>query len=565
VATADAEGIFAEGSRFGTYIIGPCIGHGGMARVYRAEHQGLQRQVALKILSDGVGPGTEGRARFVREARIAAAIKHPNVVNIFDIGVENRVPFLVMELLDGQDLEALLQSQGALSESSIIDIIIPVLAGLVAVHDAGIVHRDLKPGNIFLSRGVHEEVQPKLLDFGISKAAGADKLRVTSVQGLLMGTPLYMSPEALMGQDMTALSDQYSLGVVMYECATGINPFIADSVAETARRVTSGEFPPLSEHAIRPSRRLSSIIERAMSLDPQQRFPDMRALGQELLSLAGQRTRITWALTFGDVVSRPRPTQAVKAATAAHRLTRGEIGTGRGRWPLLTAAAFGVASWAALVTWSPYRAPNASSASMMAGVSPEGASSGAVSSGAVSSGAVSSGAVSSRAASSGAASSGAAGPEAVSPESVVRALTPRPVAARATSDADMAATGGTAPSIRPVAAQAGSPARQVPADALADASLRAHTDERVSEAAVGVSKPATDPALPPNEAARELSTPSARVLSPAPTPAPSPARVAPRPGVQELSPEWMIWPSIKPKARYHRGSHAGTNEAPIFD
>jgi eukaryotic-like serine/threonine-protein kinase len=535
MATADADGMFAEGSRFGTYIIGPCIGHGGMARVYRAEHQGLQRQVALKVLTDGVGPGTEGRARFVREARIAAAIKHPNVVNIFDIGVENRVPFLVMELLVGQDLEALLQSQGALSEPTLIDIIIPVVAGLVAVHDAGIVHRDLKPGNIFLSKGVRDEVEPKLLDFGISKAAGADKLRVTSVQGLLMGTPLYMSPEALMGEDMTALSDQYSLGVVMYECATGINPFVSDSVAETARRVTSGEFAPLSEHAIRPSRRLASIIERAMSLDPQQRFPDMRTLGQELLSLAGQRTRITWGFTFGEL-SRAQPALTVGAATAAHPLTPRRMRNSVGRWPLLTAAAFGLASLAALMKWSTYRGANVSTTSsvMSAGMASE------------------------------AVAANVATPETATPEAVVRALTPRAAAApvRPVPDPFMSeptASNVSVPSVHPAAADVSAAAWPTPEE-----------QAKPQPAGVCASLPSSETAAlrPSTQEQPGASAPTARERPPAravPPAAPSAARVPPRPGVQELSPEWMIWPSISPKSRYHRRSQTGTNDAPIFD
>lgn len=363
ISAASAAGIFAEGSRFGTYVIGPCVGHGGMARIYRAEHEGLKRQVALKVLTDGVVHGTEGRARFLREARIAAAIKHPNVVNIYDIGVENRIPYLVMELLEGQDLEAVLHSHGALSESTIIDIIIPVVAGLVAVHDAGVVHRDLKPGNIFLSQGANDEIEPKLLDFGISKAQGGEKLRLTSTRGLLMGTPLYMSPEALLGAEMTPLSDQYSLGVVMYECATGINPFVADNVAETARRVTTGDYPPLSEHAIRPSRRLSAIIERALSLDPKDRYPSMRAFGQELLSLAGQRTRITWAFTFGEVAAAARPHPALPAgdASGAPAPASKSAPVVSWTWQLAAALAVGVATIALLLTWSD-RGPRASRA-----------------------------------------------------------------------------------------------------------------------------------------------------------------------------------------------------------
>ncbi len=353
ISAASAAGIFKEGSRFGTYVIGPCIGHGGMARVYRAEHEGLQRQVALKVLVDSAAPGTEGRARFLREARIAAAIKHPNVVNIFDVGLQNRIPYLVMELLVGQDLEALLHSHGALGESTIIDIFIPVVAGLVAVHDAGVVHRDLKPGNIFLSQRGNDEIEPKLLDFGISKAASGDNLRVTSAtRNLLMGTPLYMSPEALMGGDMTALSDQYSLGVMLYECATGINPFIADTVLETARRVTSGDYPRLAEQAVRPSRRLSSIIERAMSIDPRQRFPDMRALGQELLNLAGQRTRITWSLTFNDVAAAARAQHALAVEDTRSAIVGPDGAAARRRhWPMAAAAVMGLVALAALLTW----------------------------------------------------------------------------------------------------------------------------------------------------------------------------------------------------------------------
>jgi hypothetical protein len=296
------DGLLAEGSRFGVYRIGPCVGHGGMARIYRAEHEVLGRQVALKVLTRDVEPGTEGRARFLREARIAASIKHPNVVDIFDVGVESAIPYLVMELLVGQDLETVLTTRGRLDESTVVELMVPIVAGLVAVHAAGVVHRDLEPANIFLSQGAggNDEVVPKLLDFGISQADGVAKTQLTSTGGLLTGTPRYMSPEAARGEGMTPASDQYSLGVVLYECTTGVKPFLADTVAETVRRVSAGQFVPISEQAVRPSTRLQAIIERAMRLDPSERFPNMRALGHELLQLAGERTRITWGLTFAN-------------------------------------------------------------------------------------------------------------------------------------------------------------------------------------------------------------------------------------------------------------------------
>jgi eukaryotic-like serine/threonine-protein kinase len=283
--------------------VGPLIGEGGMARIYRAEHEGLQRQVALKVLLDNLGRETDGHERFLREARIAAAIKHPNVVNIFDVGIHQGRPYLVMELLEGKDLAAFVESEGPLPEAKLMDVIIPIVAGLAAVHDAGIVHRDLKPGNIFLARGRNDEIEPKLLDFGISKSSGPDQMRLTHSRGMLVGTPFYMSPEASRGEEMTPLSDQYALGVVLYEAATGTNPFAgANNVGEVVRQVTTGDYPPVTTRNARLSKKMVTIIERAMNLDPTKRFSDMRAMGRELLTLAGQRTRITWGLSFSEIV-----------------------------------------------------------------------------------------------------------------------------------------------------------------------------------------------------------------------------------------------------------------------
>jgi len=313
----NGTGILSEGSRFRAYVVGPCIGHGGMARIYRAEHEGLQRQVALKVLTEGVARDAESRRRFLREARIAAAIKHPNVVNIFDVGVHQGVPYLVMELLEGQDLESLLRSQGSLDEQTIVHLIVPIVAGLAAVHDAGIVHRDLKPGNVFLARGRNNELEPKVLDFGISKSMGIDHMKLTFAKGRFLGTPFYVAPEALSGHEGTALSDQYSLGVLMYECATGINPFEAKTVMEVLRLITAGQYVPPAQRKPALSRRMTAIIERCMSLNPADRFPNLRQLGRELLLLSGQRTRITWALSFG-----------IEAETAANARITGSMPPG---------------------------------------------------------------------------------------------------------------------------------------------------------------------------------------------------------------------------------------------
>jgi len=311
VSAANAAGIFAEGSRFGAYVIGPCIGYGESGRIYRAEHEAIPIELALKVFTDEFSRSAVGRNRFVREARRAATIRHPSVVNIFDVGVQDGIPYLVMERLQGEDLDALLRSRGALDEGTIVDLMVPIVAGLSALHDAGIVHGDLETGNVFLANRAGRERDPKLLDCGISRALGGDKLRRASgTRGVLRGSPLYLSPEAASGAEATALSDQYSLGVVMYECAIGANPFIADGPAESVRRIIQGEYPPLSQHDERPSAPLVRIIERAMSPDPDERYPDLKALGRELLMLSGERTRMTWTLSFGDagpVTSGRRP------------------------------------------------------------------------------------------------------------------------------------------------------------------------------------------------------------------------------------------------------------------
>ncbi|MEO8180778.1 MAG: protein kinase [Deltaproteobacteria bacterium] len=348
-----SEGLLPEGSKFGGYVVGPCIGHGGMARIYRAEHEGLRRSVALKVLLDGFAQDPEGHERFLREGRIAAAIKHPNVVNIFDVGFQDSTPYLVMELLEGQDLEALMYSQGSMPESALVDIVVPIVAGLAAVHDAGVIHRDLKPGNIFLARGRNDEIEPKLLDFGISKAAESEQFKLTTARGLLMGTPLYMSPEGIQGGEITPLSDQYSLGVVLYECCTGFNPFAADTLAETVRRVTMGDFPPVAQQNPAVSKRMARIVGRAMSLDPSHRFSSLREMGRELLYLAGQRTRITWSLSFGEVT----PKRTGNASSLSVQPTSGSVAPparAHGKLSSVAAIAFGVVLFgaAAMLLWS---------------------------------------------------------------------------------------------------------------------------------------------------------------------------------------------------------------------
>ena len=325
LASAGVDRILGEGTTFGAYTIGPCIAQGRMARIHSARHEGLKRMVALKLLVDGFARNPEGVERFLREARNAAAIKHPNVVDIFDVGIQEDIPYLVMELLEGEDLASRLTKHGALTEAELVEVMIPVVAGLSAVHDAGVLHRNLKPANIFIARGRNDEVVPKLVDFGISKAVWSDQLKLTLPNRLLMGTPSYMSPEAIRGAQMTALSDQYSLGVVMYECITGKNPCDGESFADTLRIITTGAYDPPTRYKPQISRQMANIIARTMAIDPGERFPDLRALGRELLLLAGKRTRLTWDLSFGESTTalsrRAAVTTVIELAPEAHLRT----------------------------------------------------------------------------------------------------------------------------------------------------------------------------------------------------------------------------------------------------
>lgn len=355
-----AQGTLPAGFQFGAYVIGNCIGQGGMARIYRAEHRVLHKPVALKVMESSLLERPDGRPRFLREAQSAAAVKHPNVVDITDVGVWQGRPYLVMELLEGEDLEQYLSRHKPLAEHDVARIMIPVIAGLATAHAAGVIHRDLKPSNVFLARGPDGEVVPKLLDFGISKLANAlETLDPASTpMGELMGSPMYMSPEAVRGaRDLLPQSDQYSVGVMLYECVTGRPPFYGDSLLAVLEAVAHGQFE--SPRRFRPD--LSTVLDvailRAMSRHPEDRFPSVRELGRALCEAADQRTRLLWTPSFGlrdvplnrstaNLGSLPLRTGSPLTASVNRRPRRLSI------WPLgLSALALLMMALAVVVYW----------------------------------------------------------------------------------------------------------------------------------------------------------------------------------------------------------------------
>ena len=296
------------GSTFGKYQIVRPVGRGGMGVVYEATHTELKKKVALKVLNPQFAHEPEIAARFLREGESAARIRHPNVVDIYDVGVEGEIHYLVMEFLDGEDLGMLLKAQGKLDPEEVADLILPVTAALMAAHEVGVVHRDLKPGNIFLAHGFADEREPKVLDFGISKLLSQQPRYGITTTGALLGTPFYMSPEqAHGGKNVDARSDQYSLGVIMYQCVTGARPFTADSMYQVLHQIVQGDFQPPS--TMRPDLppAFEQLILTAMKTSPADRFPSLIDLGRELLAFANPRTRAVWSTVYAPTGSRPEP------------------------------------------------------------------------------------------------------------------------------------------------------------------------------------------------------------------------------------------------------------------
>jgi serine/threonine protein kinase len=274
----------------GRYQLASPIGEGAMGAVWRAEDQTLRRQVAIKFLFVKAARDPQVMVdQFLREARIAASVQHRNVIQTVDFGTfGDYQPFMVMELLNGESLGDRLAREPPLSREQVIHIVSLTLRGLSAVHDTGIVHRDLKPHNVFLQRDA-DAVYPKILDFGISRSVqqGARPSAIATQEGMIVGTPDYMSPEQARGEaDIDKRSDIYSMGVMLYEALTGQLPFSSETVGGLIVQIMTCEPPPMIEVANDVSQALSDLVAQAMSKDRDQRFPDARAMRRALLGAA---------------------------------------------------------------------------------------------------------------------------------------------------------------------------------------------------------------------------------------------------------------------------------------
>lgn len=284
----------AEPRKLGRYIVLCTLGKGGMGTVLKAYDQSLDRQVAIKVLMHPNEKPDHLLERFEREARIIARLQHPNIVQIYDYGIaHDDTPYIVMELLGGEDLSQPLQRARSMPLRAVVPLIVQAARGLHAAHAAGVVHRDLKPANLFLSRQGGEQVL-KILDFGIATAQHAEPAS-SGRRPVLIGTPSYMSPEQVRGEAVDHRTDLWSLAIVAYQALTGTSPFAERSIPQTVTRVVNDVPAPPSRLVASLGPAVDAFFERALAKDPDQRFSSALELAAAFSALerpAEQRSAV---------------------------------------------------------------------------------------------------------------------------------------------------------------------------------------------------------------------------------------------------------------------------------
>jgi serine/threonine protein kinase len=328
----------------GRYRIGDVLGRGGMATVYLAQDEELERPVAIKVLADHLADDPSFRDRFVREARLAAQLSHPNVVQIFDAGEDDGTPFIVMEYVDGHTLSDELDGVSRLDPERVVDLGVQVCAGLEHAHAAGLVHRDIKPGNLLLRR---DDGTVKIADFGIARAAEATRL---TQMGSVLGTAAYLAPEQALGEEVTASADIYSFGCVLYECLAGRPPYVFDTLAELTFKHQSEPICPVQE--IRPEvpAELEAVVMRCLARNPDYRPPSAAAIAEELRAASPETATRPLPQASGVRASEVRTVPLQRPTTSApHRRSAGQP-FGRGALLAVVAALLVVAAIVIAVT-----------------------------------------------------------------------------------------------------------------------------------------------------------------------------------------------------------------------
>jgi Tol biopolymer transport system component/predicted Ser/Thr protein kinase len=302
----------SPGTRLGPYEILAPLGAGGMGEVYRARDTRLGREVAVKVLPGDVATDQDRVRRFEQEARSASALDHPNIITIYDIGSADLTLYIAMQFVEGKTLRELVATE-PLSTKKLLDIAVQTADGLAKAHAAGIVHRDLKPENLMISKDGYV----KILDFGLAKltepvSQDASVLPTAIASptqpGTVMGTAGYMSPEQASGQPLDFRSDQFTLGAILYEMATGKRAFQRKTGAETLVAIIREEPEPLGQLAPKAPAPVRWIIERCLAKDPQDRYASTRDLARELATVRDHLSEIgrSGEKAFSGLVGSPR-------------------------------------------------------------------------------------------------------------------------------------------------------------------------------------------------------------------------------------------------------------------
>jgi serine/threonine-protein kinase len=305
----------AGGSLSGRYETGERLGSGGMSNVYQSTDLILERTVAVKVLAEHLSDDERFVARFRREALAVAKLIHPNIVQVYDTGVDDGRHYIVMEYVEGRSGAQILQRHGPLDADTTAEIGAQACAGLDYAHRRGIIHRDVKPGNLMIVGGPvgGGEMTVKLTDFGIARAL--EQTRITQV-GSVVGTAAYLSPEQVRGEEATPATDVYALGVVLYQFLTGRLPYEGSTLAELAvRQQNEKPLPPTTYNSEVPET-LGAAVLRALEGDPSRRYASADELAGGLrLGLQGED--VTLPLAEGAT-----PTQVLGGETATRRLDR---------------------------------------------------------------------------------------------------------------------------------------------------------------------------------------------------------------------------------------------------
>jgi eukaryotic-like serine/threonine-protein kinase len=307
----------AAGQKLGPYEILAPLGAGGMGEVYRARDSRLRRELAIKVLPPELANDPDRRQRFEQEARAASGLNHPNIVTIHDIGSSDSTVFIAMELVDGKNLREVLLA-GALPTKRLLDIACQVAEGLAKAHAAGIVHRDLKPENVMVSKdGV-----VKILDFGLAKLLkdqpeGGTDIPTATRAGTVMGTVGYMSPEQASGKTLDFRSDQFSLGSILYEMASGRRAFERSTGAETLTAIIREEAEPFGRLAASVPGPFRWLVERCLQKDPDERYASTRDLARDLKNIREHLSDSASAVAVSGPAVAVRPSRGRRGSRAA--------------------------------------------------------------------------------------------------------------------------------------------------------------------------------------------------------------------------------------------------------